>query len=54
MNLGEIRALLKKYNQEQLLNGYEKLDERKQKQLLEQIQNIDFELVNSLYLTTKQ
>ena len=28
--------------------------ERKQKQLLEQIQNIDFELVNSLYLTTKQ
>ena len=39
MNLGEIRALLKKYNQEQLL---------------EQIQNIDFELVNSLYLTTKQ
>ena len=54
MNLGEIRALLKKYNQEQLLNGYEKLDERKQKELLQQIQNIDFELMNSLYLTTKQ
>ena len=33
MNLGEIRALLKKYNQEQLLNGYEKLDERKQKHI---------------------
>ena len=53
-NLGEIKALLKKYNQEQLLNGYEKLDERKQKELLQQIQNIDFELMNSLYLTTKQ
>ena len=34
--LEEIRATLKKYNQEQLLNGYEKLDENKtgQKRLL--------------------
>ena len=53
-NLGEIKALLKKYNQEQLLNGYEDLDEHKKKELLNQIKNIDFELMNSLYLTTKQ
>ena len=52
--LEEAKAILKKYNQEHLLNGYEKLDERKQKELLQQIQNIDFELMNSLYLTTKQ
>ena len=53
-NLGEIKALLKKYNQEKLLNGYENLDEHKKKELLNQIKNIDFELMNSLYLTTKQ
>ena len=41
MNLGEIRALLKKYNQEQLLNGYEKLDERKQKEILKQIKTLN-------------
>ena len=52
-NYGEITALLKKYNQEQLLNGYDNLDEQKQKKLLEQIENIDFELMNHLYLTTK-
>ncbi len=52
-NLGEITALLKKYNQEQLLNEYENLDEQKKKMLLEQIENIDFELMNHLYLTTK-
>ena len=32
--LEEVKAILKKYGQEQLLNGYDKLDERKQKQLL--------------------
>ncbi len=53
-NLGEIRALLKKYNQEQLLNGYENLDDVKKKELLNQIENIDFELINSLYLSTKK
>ena len=52
-NLGEIRALLKKYNQEHLLNGYEKLEESKQKELLKQIEGIDFELMNSLYQSTK-
>lgn len=52
--LEEARAILKKYNQEHLLNGFENLDDKKQKQLLEQILNIDFELINSLYANTKK
>ena len=52
-NLGEIKAELKKYNQEHLLNGYDKLDENKKQELLKQIQNIDFELMNYLYESTK-
>ena len=48
------KDILKKYNQEHLLNGYEKLDEKKQKQLLEQIMNIDFDLIKSLYDNTKK
>lgn len=51
--LEEAKVLLKKYNQEHLLNGYENLDEKKQKQLLNQIMNIDFELIRSLYDNTK-
>ena len=41
-NLDEIKFLLRKYGQEQLLNGYEKLDDAKKKILLEQIKSIDF------------
>ena len=52
--LEEVKAILKKYGQEQLLNGYDKLDERKQNQLLNQIMNIDFELIKSLYDNTKK
>ena len=52
--LEEVKVILKKYNQEHLLNGYEKLEEKKQKQLLEQIMNIDFELIKSLYDNTKK
>ena len=51
--LEEAKVILKKYNQEHLLNGYENLDERKQKQLLDQIMNINFELIKSLYDNTK-
>ena len=51
--LYEAKAILKKYGQEHLLNGYEKLDERKQKKLLDQIFATDFELINSLYAKTK-
>lgn len=51
--LDEVRAKLKKFNQEHLLNGYEKLDEIKKQKLLNQILDIDFELINSLYAGTK-
>ena len=47
--LEEVKSILKKYNQEHLLNGFENLEERQQKKLLEQILNIDFDLINSLY-----
>ena len=50
----EIKAILKKYNQEQILNNYEKLDETHKKQLIEQIENLDFELINNLYNNTKK
>ena len=50
--LEEAKVILKKFNQEHLLNGYEKLDDKKKKELLEQILNIDFELIKSLYNNT--
>ena len=53
-NLENIRRTLKKYSQEHLLNEYEKLDVAKQKKLLDQIEHIDFELINSLYNNTKK
>ena len=49
-----IMKTLKKYSQEHLLNGYSNLSEAKQKELLEQIENTDFELINSLYNKTKK
>ena len=52
--LEEAKAILKKYNQEHLLNGFDNLDEKKQNKILEQILNIDFELINSLYANTKK
>lgn len=52
-NIEEIRHTLKKYNQEHLLNFYDNLDEQKQIKLIDQIENIDFELIKSLYDKTK-
>ena len=52
-NIEEIKRKLKKYGQEHLLNFYDTLDEKKQDQLLDQIEKIDFELINSLYNKTK-
>ena len=49
-----ILKTLKKYSQEHLLNEYEKLDENKKRKLLEQIENIDFDLIQDLYLKTKK
>ena len=51
--LEEIKAILKKYNQEHLLNHYDKLDDVHKKRLLDEIENIDFELINSLYRNTE-
>ena len=52
--IGEIKSNLKKYGQEHLLNHYETLDESHKKELIDQIEKIDFELVNSLYNNTKK
>ena len=53
-NLNEIKWTLKKYGQEHLLNGYDNLDEKKKKELLKQINNIDFELIKRLDENTKK
>lgn len=50
----EIRKKLKKFNQEHLLEHYEKLDETHKKELINQINNIDFPLIESLYKSTKK
>ena len=47
-NIEEIKATLKKYGQEHLLNHYDTLDEAHQKKLLEEIEEIDFALIDSL------
>ena len=52
--LGEIKAILKKYGQEHLLNNFENLDEAHKKELLKEIKGINFELVTSLYDSTKK
>ena len=54
INLEEVKDLLKKYGQEHLINHYDELDEKKKDILIRQIQNIDFELVNKLYDSTKE
>ena len=52
--LREIKAILKKYGQEHLLNNYDNLDDVHKRKLLEQINEIDFELAKSLYESTKK
>lgn len=49
MNFENALELLKKYNQEQLLKYYDELSEIEKKELLDQISNVDFELMKSLY-----
>ena len=53
-NIEEIKATLKKYGQEHLLNHYDTLNEAHQKKLLEEIEEIDFPLIDSLYKGTKK
>ena len=50
----ELQSVLKKYGQEHLLNHYETLDETHQKELLNQIEQLDFELIKGLYNHTKK
>ena len=52
--LDEIKWKLNKYNQAHLLNGYDNLPENKQKELLNELEEIDFELIDSLYKKTKK
>ena len=54
IRLNEVKAILKKYGQEHLLNHYDDLDENKKEELINQINQIDFDLVNDLYNSTKQ
>lgn len=50
----KLQSILKKYGQEHLLNHYETLDEVHKQKLLNQIETINFELINSLYHNTKK
>ena len=50
--LEAVKEKLAKYGQEHLLKGYDKLDEKTQKILLNQIENMDFDLIKSLYENT--
>ena len=45
----EAKKILEKYNQEHLLNNYEKLEEGQKAKLLDQIMNINFFQIANLY-----
>ena len=49
----EVKEILKKNNQEQLLVCYDKLDTEGKEKLLNQISDIDFKQINTLYENTK-
>ena len=49
-----LKNKLDKYNQSQLLNFYDTLDEDKKMKLLSQIEKIDFEQMNELYRKTQE
>ena len=50
----EIKSILKKYGQEHLLQHYDMLDEEYKSKLLNQLENIDYELINNLYSNIKK
>ena len=52
IELEEAKDILKKYGQEHILNNYERLDNVYKNLLLNQIETIDFELINNLYKNT--
>lgn len=53
-NLSTAKEILKKYNQEHLLYFYDELSENEKNILINQILNIDFEKIISLYLNSKK
>lgn len=48
--LASIKGFLEKYNQEHILRWYDELKEEEKDELLGKVSNIDFELLNSIYL----
>lgn len=50
----EAKNIIEKYGQEHLLKQYNKLDNQKKEDLLNQIFNIDFNQINNLYNETKE
>ena len=52
-NYEEANKIVKKYGQEHLLSGYEKLDNSKKQELINQIMSIDFEQTTELYNNIK-
>ena len=53
IDINEIKEKLKKYNQEHLLLKYDNLNDSEKKYLIDQINNIDFELMKELYKKAK-
>ena len=53
-SIEEIRKNLKKYHQEHLWDFYEKLEGKNKEKFLEQLKNIDYGLIDSLYKNTKK
>ena len=52
--LEKVKEKLKKFGQEHLLQKYEEMDAEKKEELLNQIENIDFNLMKSLYEKTQK
>ena len=50
----EIQKKLSKYGQSHLLYGYDKLNEKGKNELINEIEQIDFNLINNLYNNTKK
>ena len=51
-SIEDIRRDLKRYNQEHLWDFYEKLEGKNKEKFLEQLERIDFGLIDSLYKNT--
>lgn len=49
MNFEEFKSILEKYNQEHVLFAYERASDEKKKELISQVERIDFEQMKKLY-----